>query len=177
MSIFNKVNYKILNKVNYNCLYWNLYKHTKCIIINHSCHLPATKMVDSKLSLNHFYLELCFMYILRKRAGSLSKHKLVICLCQSDCSLLHKYIMKQSEGSRRQSSHSLTYLKESSSRTTASLSDLLANVIEICQVRVCHLTGVILEQGHPPYTVSGHCTSLHTQTHKQTNEEGYILQD
>lgn len=37
---------------------------------------------------------------------------------------------------------------------------VFANVVEVCQLAVSHLSGVVLEQRHPPHSVTCHNTSL-----------------
>lgn len=44
---------------------------------------------------------------------------------------------------------------------------VLADVVEVGQLAVGNLLGVMLEQRHPPNPVTGHSTGLHTHKHTQ----------
>ena len=46
---------------------------------------------------------------------------------------------------------------------------VFADVVEVGQLAVSHLSGVVLEQRHPPHSVTCHNTSLHTHTHTHTH--------
>lgn len=46
---------------------------------------------------------------------------------------------------------------------------VLADVVEVSQLAVSHLFGVVLEQRHPPHPVTCHNTSLQTRTHTHVN--------
>lgn len=48
---------------------------------------------------------------------------------------------------------------------------VLADVVEVSQLAVSHLSGVVLEQGHPPHSVTCHNTSLYTQTHTHSSTQ------
>lgn len=47
---------------------------------------------------------------------------------------------------------------------------VLADVVEVSQLAVNHLFGVVLEQRHPPHSVTCHNTSLNTHIHTHTRQ-------
>lgn len=52
---------------------------------------------------------------------------------------------------------------------------VFANVVEVCQLAVSHLSGVVLEQRHPPHSVTCHNTSLCRCVHTYTDTHTLLV--
>lgn len=68
----------------------------------------------------------------------------------------------------------VTFISEAGAATShrvlqRNIPAVFANVVEVCQLAVSHLSGVVLEQRHPPHSVTCHNTSLCRCVHTYTD--------